>query len=168
MFQMDMPIEKLLPLIMQAAVVLVSLVAIYLTSRFAIQSQLRLRRVDLVKQKLEEFYTPMLTLLTQNSALFRSLGPQTFPDAAHRREAAAHIWNELRDKIILPNNELVMKLLVEKSHLINNLDSFTKYIALQNHIVMYRIFSENPNEVYNKFKFPDGIIEHVNYQEDTY
>ena len=121
------------------------------------RSQLRLRRVDLIKQKLEEFYTPMLALLTQNGALFRSFGPHTFPNAPHRREAAAQVWNELRSKIILPNNELMLKILAEKSHLISQLDSYDNYVPLQNHIIMYKIFCENPNEVYDSFKFPNGI-----------
>jgi hypothetical protein len=140
-----MPMDKILSLVMQAAVAMVSLLAIYLTTSLAMRSQLRLRRVDLIKQKLEEFYTPMLALLTQNGALFRSFGPHTFPNALHRREAAAQVWNELRSKIILPNNELMLKILAEKSHLISQLDSYDNYVPLQNHIIMYKIFCENPN-----------------------
>jgi hypothetical protein len=122
MSHIDMPMDKILPLVMQAVVTIVSLLAIYLTSSLAVRSQLRLRRVDLVKQKLEEFYTPMLALLTQNGALFGSFGPHTFPDAPHRREAAAQVWNELRTKIISPNNELMLKILAEKSHLTSSGD----------------------------------------------
>lgn len=128
--------------------------------------QLQLRQVDLIKQSLEEFYTPLVALLSQNGTLFDTFGPRTFPEDSHRRAGSVQVWNELRERIILPNNEAILKLLTKKSHLISTLDCHEQYTALQNHIVMYKIFSASPNEVYNKFKFPSGIVEHAKSQRD--
>jgi hypothetical protein len=55
----------------------------------------------------------------------------------------------------------MLQIITNKSHLLSDLDSYDNYTELQNHLLMYKIFSENPNEMYKRYRFPESITSHV-------
>ena len=139
----------------------VALWGIFIQTRRQTQSQLLLKRIAVVSEQLTEFYDPLFTMLKINGKCFSKIGPNTFPQDPYRLETAGKIWNQVRDNVIIPNNIEIAKILRTRSHLIASCDSIDPYLELNEHISMYEIFADYPNEVYQNFMFPKDITPHV-------
>ncbi len=133
---------------------------IYQTNR-SLSDQLRLKKIEFLSQQLSEFYNPIYSMMCLNKNIFGNFGPQSFPQEEIFRQAAGKNWELLRDKVILPNNTLIVELLKNKSHLISSNDDIKEYLNLNNHLVMYEVFTEYPTEVYKKCHFPPDILLHI-------
>jgi hypothetical protein len=153
------------PLIGAIAVLLITngfaLWKIYLQAHAAFESQLKIKKIEWISQQLTEFYNPLFTLLHVNRDVFKAVGPQTFPDDPNRREAAGELWEATKNSVIIPNNKKIQGVLQDKSHLISSDDGLSAYLPLINHISMYEIFQDIPTEIYARFQFPTGILEHI-------
>ena len=123
--------------------------------------QIRLKRVEQLKEQLREFYDPLYSLLVTNGEIFSKLGPRSFPDDHIARTAAAKVWEKARKDIILENNGKIKSLVTSKSHLMHIRDGYARYLALIAHISMYEIFQDIKTEAYSKFQFPRDIVQHV-------
>lgn len=158
------------PLIGTIAVLLITngfaLWKIYLQAHAAFESQLKIKKIEWVSQQLTEFYNPLYTLLHVNREVFQAVGPQTFPDDPNRREAAGELWEATKKSVIIPNNKKIQGVLRDKSHLISPDDGLSAYLPLVNHVAMYEIFQDIPTEIYARFQFPTGVIEHIEGQRE--
>lgn len=134
---------------------------IFLQTRRQTASQLLLHQISLLSEQLAEFYDPLFTMLKINESCFSKLGPPTFPRNPIELETAAEVWNQVRQKVVVPNNLEMAKILRTRNHLIANFDSIDAYMKLNQHLAMYEIFIEFPNEVYKEFTFPKDITNHV-------
>lgn len=139
---------------------------IYLQARAAFNSQIKIKNIEWLSQQLTEFYNPLYTLLHLNREAFDAVGPQTFPTDTHRREAAGELWEATKESVIIPNNRKMQEVLRDKSHLISTGDRLSAYLPLMNHVAMYEIFQEIPTEIYDNFRFPAGILEHIEVQRE--
>lgn len=144
----------------------VSLYEVILSSRRIYRNDIKLKNIELLSNKLNSFYNPLYSLLFANQSLFFAFGPRTFPDNHIRREAASEVWREIRGNVILPNNDRVLEILEEKSHLLHEEDGIQTYTELINHLHSYKVFCEITTEVHNRFPFPEYIIEHISRMRD--
>ena len=145
----------------------VSLYQITLTSRNSYENQVRLKDIDAFSEKLTKFYNPLFYLLLENQNLYSDFGPRTFPrESGIKKDAAAKVWRDVEEGIILPNSQQILALFKESSHLIHEGDDFSHYLPLLNHIQSYKIFKANPNEIHRRFSFPSTILSHVKSKKD--
>lgn len=129
--------------------------------RKSLEVQIKLKNIDFINQQLTDFYNPLYSLMTTNKNIFESIGPISFPQDIISREVAALAWNKIKLDVIIPNNQRIMSILRDKSHLISRDDSLSNYLELQNHLAMYEVFQNIRTEAYTKFKFPSNILEHI-------
>jgi hypothetical protein len=129
--------------------------------RKSLEVQIKLKNIDFVNQQLTDFYNPLYSLMMINGSVFESTGPISFPEDIINREVAALAWNKIKLDVIIPNNQRIMSILRDKSHLISKSDSLLNYMELQNHLAMYEVFQNVRTESYEKFKFPSKILEHI-------
>jgi hypothetical protein len=139
----------------------VALWGIFIETHRQTKSQLLIKQVDLISQQLAEFYDPLFAMLKINEECFSKLGPKTFPKDAIHLESAGEVWNQIKQKVIIPNNHEMANILRTRSHLIASFDSISSYLPLNSHIAMYEIFADSPNEIYKDFTFPVGVTDHV-------
>lgn len=136
---------------------------IFIQTRRQINSQLLFNQIKLISEQLAEFYDPLFAMLKVNGECFSKLGPNTFPKDPMLLEAAGEVWNQVKLKVIIPNNSKIAGILRTRSHLIASYDSIEAYLGLNEHIAMYEIFIDLPNEIYKNFTFPKDIENHVEY-----
>ncbi|CAA6697678.1 MULTISPECIES: hypothetical protein [unclassified Lentimonas] len=115
---------------------------IYAQANASLKAQVRLRKIEGLKEQISQFYNPLATYLTLNKKLFEALGPHTFPENEHKRNAAGETWNRIKNECILPNNCEIKDILRTRIHLLAELDSPLMYTELYNHISMYDIFQD--------------------------
>lgn len=141
----------------------VALWGIFIQTRRQTKSQLLLNQIQFLSEQLAEFYDPLFAMLKVNGECFSKLGPNTFPKNPIQLEAAGEVWNQVKQKVIIPNNTEIANILRTRSHLIANYDSIDAYMGLNEHIAMYEIFIDFPNEIYKAFTFPKDITNHVEH-----
>lgn len=134
---------------------------IIIRAQKSLEEQLRIKRIDHISQQLSEFYDPLYSMMRANGSVFRNFGPNAFPDDDIRSKSAAENWENLKKRVILPNNQKMVDILRSKSHLMSKSDRIDNYIPLNNHLQFYEVFVESPTELYDKFRFPEGIVDHV-------
>lgn len=116
------------------------------------------KKIELISAQLEQFYNPIIALLSENRVVFENLGPVSFPvDDGIRAEAAAEFWEKIRDQFVLPNNAKISDIIQSKSHLISKSDKLDQYMKLKLHIDAYFVFQDVVVERYAEFTFPSGI-----------
>lgn len=115
-----------------------------------------------IEKRLEEFYNPLIALLSENREVLSSFGPSKIArlDGVDA-EVAAEVWREMKLKFIAPNNERISSIIQSKSHLISEEDNFQRYLRLKLHIDSYSVFLEVGSESHSSFQFPIGIEESV-------
>nr|WP_319949070.1 hypothetical protein [uncultured Shimia sp.] len=119
-------------------------------------------RRSTIEKRLEEFYDPLMALLSENREVFSKFGPSRIAkldgvDAT----VAAEVWNEMKLGFIVPNNERISSIIQSKSHLISEGDDFEEYLRLKLHIDSYSVFLKVGSEVHESFRFPTGIEKRV-------
>lgn len=130
----------------------------------SLRRELVLKRIAMCSDQLSGFYNPLVTLMAANKSVFDNFGPRTLPEQLEEREVAATLWKTLRDRVILPNNDTMLGILRDKSHLIGEADDLSHYAELVTHLIMYRVFTEYPTERYAKYQFPAHVIEQTRKQ----
>ena len=139
----------------------VALWGIFIQTRRQTKSQILLNQINFVSEQLAEFYDPLFAMLKTNGECFSKLGPHTFPRNPIQLETAGEVWNQTKQRVIIPNNQQIANILRTRSHLIAPYDSIEAYLELNQHISMYEIFNDFPNEIYKNFTFPKDITKHV-------
>lgn len=119
-------------------------------------------RRSTIEKRLEEFYDPLMALLSENREVFSKFGPSRVAkldgvDAT----VAAEVWNEMKLGFIVPNNERISSIIQSKSHLISEGDDFGEYLRLKLHIDSYSVFLKVGSEVHESFRFPAEIENRV-------
>ena len=139
----------------------VALWGIFIQTRRQTKSQILLNQINFVSEQLAKFYDPLYAMLKANGECFSKLGPHTFPGNPIQLETAGEVWNQTKQRVIIPNNQQIANILRTQSHLIASYDSIEAYLELNEHISMYEIFADFPNEIYKGFTFPKDITKHV-------
>jgi hypothetical protein len=139
----------------------VALWGIFIQTRRQTKSQLLFNQINFISQQLADFYDPLYALLTINNDCFTKLGPNTFPKDPLLADTAGEIWNQIKQKTIIPNNRKIAEIFRTQSHLLSNNDSIEAYKQLIGHIAMYEVFVDMPNEVYKDFTFPKDVTNHL-------
>jgi hypothetical protein len=139
----------------------VALWGIFIQTSRQTKSQLLMSQINFLSQQLAEFYDPIFTMLMVNGECFSRLGPDSFPRNPIKLETAGEVWNRVKEKLIIPNNQEIATILRTRSHLIARYDSIEPYLKLNEHISMYEIFVDFPNEIYENFIFPTDITSHI-------
>lgn len=139
----------------------VALCGIFIQTRRQTQSQIHLNQIDFLSEQLAEFYDPLYAILKVNDECFSRHGPHTFTQDPIQLETAGEVWNQLKLRVIIPNNIQIANILRTRSHLIAHNDSINNYLELNDHISMYEIFVDYPNEIYKKYTFPKDVVKHV-------
>lgn len=148
----------LLPVLITQAVVIWQIAR---RSQQDYELQIRLKRVDQLKEQLREFYDPLHSLLATNGEVFAKVGPRSFPNDEVMKEAAAKVWQKAKVDVIIANNKVIKSIVTTKNHLMDKSDTYQAYLGLITHISMYEIFQDVQTEVYSKFQFPNDIVQHV-------
>jgi hypothetical protein len=138
---------------------LVTLWKIRSDSMASLRREFSLAEWKALKDRLEQFYDPLIALLRINKELFTAFGPNTMRDEQdiHTREERARVWKSVIDKSILPNNAKIRDLILSKSHLIDPPSSADEYMKLLTHIVSYEVFRNEPNAMHGQFMFPTSL-----------
>lgn len=130
----------------------------------SLRKELILKRITLYSDQLSGFYNPLSSLMAVNKSIFDNFGPHTLPEQHEEREVAATLWKTLRDRVILPNNDAMLGILRDKSHLIGEADDLSHYDVLVTHLIICRTFTEYLSERYTKYRFPSYVMEHARQQ----
>ena len=138
---------------------------IYAQANASLKAQVKLKKIESIKEQLSQFYNPLATYLTLNEQLFKSGWTSHISGKRTQRNAAGETWNRIKSECILPNNCEIKDILRTRIHLLAELDSSLMYTELYNHISMYDIFQDNPTELYSEFQFPKNILKHVSDQK---
>jgi hypothetical protein len=133
---------------------------VYLQSHRSFGALLKQRKIEFLSSSLNQFYNPLIALLHVNGEIFAKVGPSSFPEPHHEREAAAAVWAEMR-KNILENNHEIEMIIRTKIHLISEADSFECCNELLLHVAMYEAFQKLPTDRYSGFQFPKAIRHHL-------
>ena len=139
----------------------VALWGIFIQTSRQTKQQILISQINFLSQQLAEFYDPLFAMLKVNGECFSKLGPDTFPRNPIQLETAGEVWNRVTENVIIPNNREIANILRTRSHLIAHDDSLEPYLRLNNHISMYEIFIDYPNEIYKDFTFPKDITSHI-------
>lgn len=119
-------------------------------------------RRSIIEKRLEEFYDPLMTLLSENREVFSKFGPNRIAKLdGGDATVAAEVWKEMKLGFIIPNNEKISSIIQSKSHLLSEGDKFEEYLRLKLHIDSYSVFLKVGSEVHKSFKFPTGIEKRV-------
>jgi hypothetical protein len=115
-----------------------------------------------IEKRLEEFYDPLMALLSENREVFSKFGPSRIANLdGVDATVAAEVWNEMKLGFIVPNNERISSIIQSKSHLISEGDDFREYLRLKLHIDSYSVFLKVGSEAHESFRFPAGIENRV-------
>ncbi|KII18036.1 hypothetical protein [Phaeobacter sp. S60] len=115
-----------------------------------------------IEKRLEEFYNPLLALLSENREVFSKFGPSRIAGLeSGDAVVAAEVWKEMKLGVIVQNNEKISSIIQSKSHLLSEGDDFEQYLRLKLHIDSYSIFLKVGSEVHEQFRFPIGIEDRV-------
>ena len=137
------------------------LLKIRLDSKAAIKKELSLSFINLTKERLTNFYDPLVVLLKINRDIFDSLGPKSFSEDHNLRNEAAEVWRQLINDVILPTNKRICEVILQYSHLIDETDDLEIYTQFIKHAKSYEVFRNTPNEIHKKFPYPPGFLEKV-------
>lgn len=149
------------PLFVLLVTNLVTLSKIRLESKAAIKNELGMNSIERIKEKLSQFYDPIIALLNTNSEIFNGFGPRTFPEEHFAGEEALHIWSLMVNDVILPNNKEVTKIIKSYSHLMNDDDNFELYLRFVKHAASYDAFRNTPNQLHGDFSYPTDLLPNV-------
>ncbi len=149
------------PLFVLLVTNLVTLWKIRLESKVAIRNELGMNSIERIKEKLSQFYDPIIALLNTNSEIFNGFGPRTFPEDHFAGEEALHIWSLMVNDVILPNNKEITKIIKSYSHLMNEDDDFELYLRFMKHAASYDAFRNTPNQLHGVFSYPTDLLPNV-------
>lgn len=150
-----------IPLFVLFVTNLVTLWKIRLESKAAIRNELGMNSIESIKEKLSQFYDPIIALLNTNSEIFNGFGPRTFPEDHFAGEEALHIWSLMVNDVILPNNKEIAKIIKSYSHLMNEDDDFELYLRFMKHAASYDAFRNTPNQLHGDFSYPNDLLPNV-------
>ncbi len=140
---------------------LVTLLKIRKESSESLKREITIAKINLENDKLKNFYNPIYTLLSTNSDIFVSFGPNSFPIGDDLRSEAAVIWNKMVVNIIIPNNRRIGEIIIHYSHLIHNDDNLSNYLDFLKHLESYEHFVKFPNSIHKGHKYPKDFIANV-------
>lgn len=119
-------------------------------------------RRSTIEKRLEEFYDPLMALLSENREVFSKFGPSRIAQLdSVDATVAAEVWNEMKLGFVIPNNDKISSIIQSKSHLLAEGDNFEEYLRLKLHIDSYSVFLKVGSEVHESFRFPTGIEDRV-------
>lgn len=134
----------------------VGLIGVWLGAKITSRNITKLQMIQRIDERLAGFYEPMLLLLSLNKSIYESFGLN--PDDSND---AGLVWEKVRETAIIPNNAAILSLIRDKAPLMAKGDDPSAYLPLAKHIASYAIYVEKANQSHKKFKYPQGIIEHL-------
>lgn len=115
--------------------------------------QSKIKAMDSTKKLREEFYGPVLSILTENEMLYKEFGPKTFIGrTAEVADAKGATWNSLKDKVVKPNLILIRQL-IQKHWIQSEAESKSYLKELFFHCSAFCEYDDSPNEMYSKYKY---------------
>jgi hypothetical protein len=147
-----------------AALVITQLVVVgvaWYNAQAALKREVRLRRMASLSERLSGFYNPLYAMCLANGRMFGGFGPPTYPDDPVLADVAVEQWHRVRATVVLPNNEAMLAVLRDKTHLIDESDDLSHYADLLAHLMAYRLFVEHPTEKHAQFRFPKPVVGHL-------
>jgi len=133
-------------------------------ARATLRREVNLRRIAAYSERLSGFYNPVYAMCVANGRMFDGFGPPAYPDDPALADVAVKLWHQVRATIILPNNEAMLAILRDKSHLISEADDLSNYSGLLVHLMAYRLFVESATEKYRNYPFPKDVVGHIEGQ----
>jgi hypothetical protein len=121
----------------------------WITSKY----QRKIKAMDSTAKLIEGFYSPVLSILTENEMLYQEFGPNKFRGrTAEVADAKGATWNSLKDKVVKPNLILIRELI--QKHWIQSEAENKDYLKeLFFHCSAFCEYDESPNEMYSKYKY---------------
>lgn len=110
-----------------------------------------------------ELCQEILPILKDNEYIFNTTGPNSGRDNIGELRTDLTMWEELKEKVIKPNNEAIKNLIKDNKAIIPSKyeNDFKKMVL---HIDAFQKHIENPNFDYSEFQFPktfpDIILAH--------
>jgi len=156
----DLQYQLYLLLIGQLFTVVLLFLTHYLNKRTTEQtlnSEIRKKKhVDLIEKQLTDFYGPIYILLSINHSI---LGLRFDSNKGeYTNIVSEEVWHDMRDKIITPNNDEIVKIIRNNIHLIDNSiihESILKFI-IHAEVRKRELDKKMPMEEYlAHYKFPE-------------
>jgi hypothetical protein len=121
----------------------------WITSKY----QSKIKAMDSTKRLIEDFYSPVLSILTENEMLYKEFGPNKFIGrTAEVANAKGETWNSLKDKIVKPNLMLIRQL-IQKHWIQSEAENKSYLKELFFHCSAFCEYDDSPNEMYSKYKY---------------
>jgi len=162
-FFAQMSVGQIITLISALIAAFTSLINLYYS--FKLNDKLAVNKIkrDILLSQLKHYYNPIYILLSINNEIYLRAGPQSpvRSDTSIPEEETANVWKALVLDVILPNNERIAKIIENNLHLLSPQDDIKPYIDFLVHHHAYTVFKRNPYEAYKYFKYPNGLLEHV-------
>lgn len=121
----------------------------WITSKY----QSKIKAMDSRKKLIEDFYGPLLSILTENEMLYKEFGPNKFIGrTAEVANAKGETWNSLKDKVVKPNL-MQIRQLIQKHWLQSEAENKNYLKELFFHCSAFCEYDDSPNEMYSKYKY---------------
>ncbi|MCD1656047.1 hypothetical protein K7J14_15210 [Treponema zuelzerae] len=149
----DDQMSNIIALIAIAISVLSAIAVTYLSAWVTYRNDKRNRKREYINNLLQEFYGPLLSVLTENSTLYKEFGPPTIIGRSVEIAAAnGDRWNSIKEDVIIPNLKFARSLL-QKYWIQIDIGKKQYLKDLMLHCTAFSEYDKAPNEMYSKYKY---------------
>ena len=156
----------------QIVTVLILLITNYINRRHAstlLEQEIQTRkRIDHFEQQLTKFYGPIYTILSMNKALLQArFDPET---ESYTKKVPDDLWRDLRDKIIIPNNQAIVEIIKNNFHLIEGIDIPPHIISFLVHAEVWPLSHKHEfsqEKYFENFRFPPEFMDYIQQTTET-
>lgn len=149
----NMNITNIISVIAIIISVLSGLAVAYFSAWIINRNDKTTRHKENVKQLIELFYSPILSMLSENNTLYYEFGPPKF--LGKSPETAASLgegWNSIKKTVIKPNLQSI-RILIQKYWIQVGAKDKIYIQELLLHCTAFCEYDMAPNEMYEKYKY---------------
>ena len=149
----DDQMANIISIIAIAISVLSAIAVTYLSAWVTYRNDKRNRRREYINNLLQEFYGPLLSVLTENTTLYKEFGPPTITGKPVEIACAnGERWNSIKADVIIPNLQFARSLL-QKYWIQIDIGKKQYLKDLMLHCTAFSEYDKAPNEMYSKYKY---------------
>jgi len=165
--QEGLTISEIISIIALVVSILSGIAVAYFSSWISTKFQKETKAKDALSKLVEEFYGPVLSILTENEMIYREFGPPKFighlPEVT---DAMGASWKSLKNTVVKPNLKLIRQL-IQKHWIQSKAEEKVFLKELLFHCSAFIEYDESPNEMYSKYKYKQQWKEQIKQEAES-